>query len=459
MQFKTGLKLWLVVFATASWLWAGIAGAADRIEESTLSDGTILTLNGLGKVKELSDDFYLGALYLEQPYRSVESISYINSPKRMELRIAAERVSARRFSQYWKEAISINNGRNIWQPQLKDVLTFARLFSKNLTTGDIVDIDFLPRRGTFVSINGKRMGRIRNRSFFNLVLMTWIGPRPPSEQFKLGVMGGNDSTTAISLQNEFLALKPGAGRIKAAAEWAKELEAAAAKLAAAEKAKADTLKAEADKSTALAKIAVEKKKRQRARQVAQNETASASKRLAKKKNTSSTSASLKGASAKPVATLDIARAAEAGRALASRKRTKKSTQQPEKSIVPKAPLVLSRAQRAKIYAARSNYEKLLRSQVRKHEFYPIKAMLRNRNYRRQMGRGPIISSGVLWVKIARNGSIISTRIQHSTGISVLDRAAVRMVEKSDPMPSIPSLLQGNDFEFLIQLKFVSPRIN
>ncbi|HFB64012.1 MAG TPA: energy transducer TonB, partial [Aeromonadales bacterium] len=105
------------------------------------------------------------------------------------------------------------------------------------------------------------------------------------------------------------------------------------------------------------------------------------------------------------------------------------------------------------------YGKLLRRKIREHQSYPLKKMLRVRRYRKLMEKGPMKSEGILWVKIARDGSVLSTRMEESTKISILDKAAIQMVEKADPLPPMPKLLVGNDFEFLIKVAFLSPKLN
>ncbi len=195
-KFRHSLILLLTsfLFHTAS---------AQDIKNSALSDGTILLLNGISKVKQYSKDYYLAALYLGEGSSSAENIDYQNTAKRMQLIIVVDKISARSFGRYWKETISINNDKSIWQDQVQDVIEFSKIFKKTLHKGDIVNIDYLPGKGTYVSVNGDAMGRIRGQSFYSLVLMTWIGPRPPSEQFKRGLLGRNDSTLAISLQKEY----------------------------------------------------------------------------------------------------------------------------------------------------------------------------------------------------------------------------------------------------------------
>jgi TonB family protein len=452
----------VLVFLVAGVLWTTQARADETIQTATMEDGTVLLLNGLGKAKQLTDDFYIGALYLIQPYRSVDGILNSTGPKRMQLRIANDRVSGRRFEQYWKETIAINNDKAVWQPQVKDVLKFAAIFKRhNLTTGDTIDIDFVPSQGTIVYVNGHRIGRIRNPGLYTLVLNTWIGPRPPSDSFKIGVLGGNDDETQVRLQEEFMSLLPSEKRKKAAAAWAREFQ--AEELAEA--------RAKQEKEQKAVAAAEEKKARKKPADMASKKRASDS------KTSVARNAKIPGSVAGSGAAVVGKVAKSAGKAVsdsgekksdAAKSGAKPAVRPKEEQVAvakPTHPAISeeerrkkAREERLKIYHARNDYETVLRSKIRENMEYPIREMLRNRTYRKQLERGPMESTGVLWIRIDRKGSVISTRLEKSTGISLLDKAALAMVEKADPLPPVPDLLPGDDFEFLVQLKFVSPPI-
>ena len=168
-----------------------------------LLDDSELVLNGLAKARQDQSDYYLAALYLTQTFQFVASIDNDTVAKRMELKIVADSISARRFGRYWKEAISINNEKQAWEDDVEQIIEFTKLFKGSLKKGDVIDFDYIPNKGTYVTVNNTQLGRIRGSSFFSLLLMSWIGPRPPSESFKEGILGRNNAQTAISLQKEY----------------------------------------------------------------------------------------------------------------------------------------------------------------------------------------------------------------------------------------------------------------
>ncbi len=435
--------------------------AAENIKTITLKDGTQLNLNGIGRAKQLNDDYFLGALYLIEPFGNIDDITYINNPKRMEIRIAYKKISSRRFGQYWKEAIAINNPRNIWEPQVKNVLRFTRFFNQNLLKGDIINLDFLPDRGTFVFLNGILIGEIRNPSFFNLLLMTWLGNRPPNQQFKQGVMGAygaDDVDIAIKLQQSFEALKPSAKR---------KLNVLAKK----NKAENSANEKKNNNKSKVVKKSKAKVTKTKGKKGNKNSLKPAVKKT--KNTTLKLPVSRKKTSVKIVPKLSVAASAAAKittkkklKAKSQNKKklkavnsTKKNNAKKTKKVVAKvAPPKLSASARLKIFEARSNYGKLLRNKIRLHQAFPLKKMLRSRKYRKMMEKGAIRADGIIWVKIARDGSVLSSKMEQSTKIPLLDAAAIQMVEKADPLPAMPKLLEGKYFEFLVKIAFLSPKL-
>ncbi len=461
--------LWHVFFITMLLaILSGSLNAAENLKNVKLSDGTLLTLNGIGKAKQLSDDYYFGALYLIEPFGAIDDITYINNPKRMQIRIAYKSISARRFGQYWKEAIAINNPRNIWEPQVNSVLEFTKFFHQKLLKGDIINLDFLPDRGTFVYLNGVLLGDIRNPSFYNLLLMTWLGERPPNPDFKKSVMralANEDADQVIKIQQKFLLLRPTDKRIKQVAAEQKKNESDLTGIKAAGGKEKPKPKAIARNKAPKKKTKAKTVKKTPVKKVASNKKKKADKKSDK---TAKIAAKTVGKVIEKIpAGAEIAAAKTTTKIKAplnndKQEKTKKAPN--KKKIAAKVktedkPEKLSASERLKIFEARSEYGKLLRRKIREHQSYPLKKVLRVRKYRKLMEKGPMKSEGILWVKIARDGSVLSTRMEESTKISILDAAAIQMVEKADPLPPMPKLLVGNDFEFLIKVAFLSPKLN
>ena len=179
-----------------------------------------LQLNGVASHEVLRRELYIGALYLPTLEHNSEVILAHPGRVRMELRILADRWSPRGFAELWNPAININNdvaALNKWSNQIGN---FTNVLPESLVYGDQLVINFIPKRGTFISVNGTQLLNIKGDAFFPLLLRTWIGLRPPSSDFKdqmltlvKGTSGEDD------LQQRFEATVPSGRRRAEVAAW------------------------------------------------------------------------------------------------------------------------------------------------------------------------------------------------------------------------------------------------
>ena len=57
--------------------------------------------------------------------------------------------------------------------------------------GNQHEVDFAPGAGVSVSIAGKPKGSVADDEFAKRVLRIWLGPKPPSDDLKAGMLGKN----------------------------------------------------------------------------------------------------------------------------------------------------------------------------------------------------------------------------------------------------------------------------
>ena len=109
----------------------------------------------------------------------------------------------------------------------------------------------------------------------------------------------------------------------------------------------------------------------------------------------------------------------------------------------KAASVASRQQMAKEEAS---YRSMVRSLIEKKKFYPARA-------RRNHSTGEVSVSFIL----QRDGSILNLRISHSSGVSALDQAARKAVQKVGRFPPFPDASRRTSWEFTVPLHYRLPR--
>jgi len=91
---------------------------------------------------------------------------------------------------------------------------------------------------------------------------------------------------------------------------------------------------------------------------------------------------------------------------------------------------------------RALYQQTLAGWIARHQSYPEIARRRG-----------VTGSGLLRVRIARDGRILEQSIEQSTGSALLDRAAADMLDRASPLPSVPENLPAGDFEFLLPVEY------
>ena len=157
-------------------------------ESVTARDGTRLQLHGAGVRDKFIFDIYVGALYLTSTGQDLETIMGSDQPARIEMHFVYSEVEAEKLEAAWRDGFAGNNDRAVLediQPQLD---RFVDLFP-TAVEGDTFAIEYLPGKGTEVTINGETAGTIEGEAFFNALLGVFLGPKPADGDLKRGMLG------------------------------------------------------------------------------------------------------------------------------------------------------------------------------------------------------------------------------------------------------------------------------
>ncbi|MGD9256001.1 MAG: energy transducer TonB [Chromatiales bacterium] len=119
-------------------------------------------------------------------------------------------------------------------------------------------------------------------------------------------------------------------------------------------------------------------------------------------------------------------------------------QPPVKS--PEASQAAPAASRKQIAKAEASYRNMVRSLIEKKKFYPSRA-------RRNRSTGETQVSFTL----QRDGSVMNLRISQSSGVSALDQAAKKAVQKVGRFPPFPKASRRTNWEFTVPLHYRLPR--
>ena len=94
------------------------------------------------------------------------------------------------------------------------------------------------------------------------------------------------------------------------------------------------------------------------------------------------------------------------------------------------------------FAYKKNYAATLLTWLEKHKEYPRMA-----RSRRQQG------TVIVYFIVDRDGIIITSRIEQTSGYSALDDEALKMLARAQPLPGIPNDIEGNSLELVVPVEF------
>lgn len=177
--------LWLTLITSSTVHAATLAGVS--VSDQTQVDGKGLVLNGLGMrtATLLKVKVYVIGLYLEQKSTDAKAIIESSQPKHVVMHFVRD-VPAKDLRKGWLEAFDNN------YPNVADVKVEIEKFNasmRDVNSGDKIALDFYDDR-VDVLINATNVVSIKGNAFQQAALSIWLGPKPPNEDLKAGILGG-----------------------------------------------------------------------------------------------------------------------------------------------------------------------------------------------------------------------------------------------------------------------------
>jgi hypothetical protein len=178
----------VVVMVAASTLYT--AALARELEGATPADTVkagekTLKLNGLGLRKKAMFKVYVGALYLESPSKDAGAILTADQAKAIRMHFLRD-LKKGQLVEAFQEGFDAN---------AKDKAAQKAAFDKMLALvpdvkeGSTLTFTYLPGKGTTLQVADKELGAFEGKGFADAVFSIWLGPKPPSEDLKKGMLG------------------------------------------------------------------------------------------------------------------------------------------------------------------------------------------------------------------------------------------------------------------------------
>lgn len=421
---KISALLWAALLVPASLIPAALVSTPAQAQVSAASD---LTMNGIASFEQLRKEYYLGALLLEFPSRDPNTVVDARGRKRMAMHITADRWPPMRFAQQWNQAILINSDSATLNANVMDVLAFTSLPKEDLIAGDQLYVDLDVNGHTEVSLNGQVLMRTGNDALFRLIVNSWIGPRPPSSEFKNALLLLAPQQQSALLER-FEATAPSQERRRTVASWGGRSEPAIA--AAPTAAPAAEVRARPEPVPSPAPARPEPP----AAPPAVAATAPPAKVDERPAPPAADTARPVAAAIPPPPTPAAAPAPPAAEPAPE----PAASQQVAVSAPAATAVVDDAAEQKRLYDSYSgDLRKLVYSKLR----YPRRAVDKN-----------IEGLVVIRVETDRNGQLLAVNPAQSSH-RLLDNAAVDAVEQAAPFPQIAARLKGENFSFMIPVVF------
>jgi len=156
--------------------------------------GKTLVLSGIGERAAFGFHGYSAALYMTKKGRTADEIYAVSGPKRMELRITLpmKSIGAAEF----EKAITKGVERNCTEAEKAALGDRVHRLNANLDLvgsvkkGDVILIDYVPERGTTLSVNGKVFGdAVPGGDLYTAFLKVFLGEKVSDERLRAGLLG------------------------------------------------------------------------------------------------------------------------------------------------------------------------------------------------------------------------------------------------------------------------------
>jgi len=166
---------------------AALAGelAGATLPDTLKSGEMTLKLNGLGLRKKAMFKVYVGGLYLESPSKDAGAILATDQAKAIRMHFLRDLTKAQ-LVEAFQGGFEANATDKTGQKAAFDKML---ALVPDVKEGDTLTFTYLPGKGTTLQVGNKELGVFVGKGFGDAVFSIFLGPKPPSEDLKKGMLG------------------------------------------------------------------------------------------------------------------------------------------------------------------------------------------------------------------------------------------------------------------------------
>ena len=177
----------LIAALTVAGLASAVEVAGVNVPDSATVAGQTLVLNGAGLRKKFVFKVYVGALYLPSKTSSDSAALAQTGAAKVTLKMLRD-VGGDKLHEAWSEGFAANNPAADVARLKASFDRFNAMFG-DVKDGDLMEVDFVPGTGTTVTVAGTNKGTVEGDDFAKATLRIWLGPKPPTDDLKHGMLG------------------------------------------------------------------------------------------------------------------------------------------------------------------------------------------------------------------------------------------------------------------------------
>lgn len=165
--------------------------AGVKYEPSTELQGSKLQLNGAGIRYYGPFKVYAAGLYLGKKASTPEEVLAQPGAKRIAVTMLRE-IDAGELGKLFTRGVEDNMEKGTFAMLIPGLLRMSQIFAqhKKLQPGQSFTLDWVPGKGTVVSVAGVQQGEpFKEAEFYNALVRIWLGPVPADWKLKESLLG------------------------------------------------------------------------------------------------------------------------------------------------------------------------------------------------------------------------------------------------------------------------------
>ena len=181
----------LAAFAVSGLFLAARPLAARELSGVNLPDtlpagDATLKLNGLGLRKKAIFKVYVGGLYLQAPSKDSAAIVAADAPKAVRMHFLRD-LKKTQLTEGFSEGFEANAKEKAASQKASIDKMLALV--PDVKEGETMSFVYVPGKGTTLFSGDRALGTFEGKDFADAVFLIWLGPKPPSEDLKKGMLG------------------------------------------------------------------------------------------------------------------------------------------------------------------------------------------------------------------------------------------------------------------------------